>query len=100
MDIAVPRGNSLQVGDRVILALAPARLLRAAWLAYGLPLSGMVGAIAVTTVVLDRGSDLAAVVIAMGGLLAGFMLGRRQLRRANCWSHFVPTVRGARERGP
>lgn len=100
VDIAVPRDNALQVGDKVRLSLAPARLLQAAWLVYGLPLVGMVGAIVFTTFVLDRGSDLAAIVIALGGMLAGFMLGRRRLRRVDCWSHFVPTVLGVRQRDP
>lgn len=99
LDIAAP-GNTLQVGDSVRLSLAPSRLLQAAWLVYGLPLSGMVGAIAVMTFALDRGSDLTAVAIALGGLVAGFLLGRRRLRRAACWSRFVPTVLVARERGP
>ncbi len=99
MDIAVPRGMSLQVGDRLRLSLAPARLLQAAWLVYGLPLFGMVAAIAVMTFTMEPGSDLAAIAIALGGLLAGFLLGRRRLRRAACWSQFVPTVLG-RESGP
>jgi sigma-E factor negative regulatory protein RseC len=100
MDIAVPRGMTLQVGDRVRLSLAPARLLQAAWLVYGLPLFGMVAAIAVMTFARERGSDLAAVAIALGGLVAGFLLGRRQLRRAACWSQFVPTVLVGRDSGP
>lgn len=99
IDIAVPRGISLQVGDTVKLSLAPARLLQAAWLVYGLPLFGMVGAIALVTFALDGGNDLAAVAIALGGLVAGFLLGRRRLRRAACWGQFVPTVLAARERG-
>ncbi|MEX0976038.1 MAG: SoxR reducing system RseC family protein [Woeseia sp.] len=100
LDIAVPRGNHLQVGDTVRLSLAPARLLQAAWWVYGMPLLGMVGAIAVMTLVLDRGSDPAAVVLALGGLVAGLLLGHRRLRRADCWSKFVPTVLDACERGP
>ncbi len=100
IDIAVPRDISLQIGDRVRLSLAPARLLQAAWLVYGLPLFGMVGAIAVMTYALEPGSDLAAVAIALGGLVAGFLLGRRRLRHAACWSQFEPTVLVARESSP
>ena len=82
----------LKAGDEVNLALAPANLLRAAVLAYGLPLGGIVAALAVAGF-LDRAlDDQLAVILAVGGLTGGVLLGRYYLNKDGCLKNFVPTI--------
>ncbi|HZD53357.1 MAG TPA: SoxR reducing system RseC family protein, partial [Woeseiaceae bacterium] len=73
LEVEIARGISLQPGDRVRLAFLPARLLRAAWLAYGLPLGGIVCGTLLSAWLEPRG-ELAAVAMGVAGLLAGFLL--------------------------
>lgn len=89
--VNVPPGVVLKAGDRVRLDLVPAHLLRAAWLAYGLPLAGLLlGAILASR--LFPSNELAAVLLAALGLLAGAWQGRRTLTRSGCLRHCVPTA--------
>lgn len=92
IDVVVPAGLDLHVGERVRLNLAPARILHAAWLVYGMPLAGMVLAVAVAALVATPAGDLAIAVFASGGLAGGFLWGRRCLRRTACWRQFIPSV--------
>jgi positive regulator of sigma E activity len=97
IDVVVPAGLTLHVGERVRLNLAPARILHAAWLVYGMPLAGMVLAVAVAAVPAGHvagtvAGDLTIAVFAAGGLAGGFLRGRRSLRRMACWRQFIPTV--------
>jgi sigma-E factor negative regulatory protein RseC len=100
IDVVVPAGLTLHVGERVRLNLAPARILHAAWLVYGMPLAGMVLAVAVGAFVAAPAGaiagavagDLTIAVFASGGLAGGFLWGRRCLRRTACWRQFIPSV--------
>jgi positive regulator of sigma E activity len=96
LDVVVPAGLTLHVGERVRLNLAPARILQAAWLVYGMPLAGMVLAVAVAAFVAAPAGtvagDLTIAVFASGGLAGGFLWGRRSLRRMACWRQFIPSV--------
>jgi positive regulator of sigma E activity len=100
IDVVVPAGLTLHVGERVRLNLAPARILQAAWLVYGMPLAGMVLAVAVAAFVAAPAGtaagavagDLTIAVFASGGLAGGFLWGRRCLRRTACWRQFIPSV--------
>ena len=96
IDVVVPAGLTLHVGERVRLNLAPARILHAAWLVYGMPLAGMVLAVAVGAFVAAPAGavagDLAIAVFASGGLAGGFLWGRRSLLRMACWRQFIPSV--------
>jgi positive regulator of sigma E activity len=82
----------LEPGDRVRLELEPLHLLRAAWLAYGLPLLAMVVSVAVATVMAEQLSDAATMAFAAVGLAAGLIAGRRILRRDSCLQHLTPMV--------
>ncbi len=74
------------------LELAPANLLRAAFLAYGLPLGGIIIALGVAGF-LDRAlDDQLAVVLAVGGLVGGVLLGRHYLNKDGCLKNLVPTI--------
>jgi sigma-E factor negative regulatory protein RseC len=89
VEVPVANGLVLDVGDRVQLSLPPARLLRAAWLAYGLPLVALVLATVLASWI-GRGQDGLTMLSAAGGLAAGLWLGRRALRRYGCLQEFIP----------
>lgn len=93
-DVAIPAGMALSRGDRVNLRLAPNNLLRAAMIVYGLPLVLMVLAVVFASGFDFFGSDAATVLFAMGGLAAGFIIGRRLLARAGACDRFVPVIDG------
>ena len=83
-----------QVGDVVNLTLEPAHLLRATLLVYGLPLLGMLLALTFGWLLSGALGDAAAVLLAIGGLGAGFYIGRARLRRQECLQQFVPVIEG------
>lgn len=90
IEALVGRHLDLRVGDRVQLELAADRALRGAALVYGLPLCG---ALAGAAIAWGLGAgDAFAVLAATAGVLAGFALGRRRLRREECLRRFTPLV--------
>jgi positive regulator of sigma E activity len=91
IEARIAGGIALRTGDRVRLEFVAAELLRAAWLAYGLPLTGLVAAALLATRIAP-GNELAAVACAALGLLAGAAGGRRFLRRGGCLSRCVPVI--------
>lgn len=95
LQVSVPRHLDLQPGDTVKLGLEPAVLLRAAWLAYGLPLTAMVTAVAAGSA--STASEAGAVAFGIAGLLAGVAAARRLLQKERGVRRFVPV---ALERGP
>lgn len=95
LQVSVPRHLDLRPGDTVKLGLESAVLLRAAWLAYGLPLTAMVAAVAAGSA--TTGSEAGAVAFGIAGLLAGAALARRLLLKERGVRRFMPV---ALERGP
>lgn len=94
LEVNLPPEWDLKVGDRVNLSLAPSHLLRAAGLAYGVPLGCVVVALGIGWAVAGRMSDALAVLLAAGALITGTLLGRHYLNRGACLRDFVPTVCG------
>lgn len=80
----------LDTGDTVELKLAPANVLSAAFIVYGLPLLGAL--IAAGTAYLLQFGDAAAAAAAMLGMMGGLLAGRHKLRRTDCINDLVPTV--------
>lgn len=91
IEVAVPDAMVLLVGDRVTLSLAPEDLLRASFLAYGLPLAGMTAALSIGWLAGPLG-DLSAIALAAVGLLSGLAVGRYKIRRNKCMERFVPRI--------
>jgi sigma-E factor negative regulatory protein RseC len=91
IEAKLSKGLTLEAGDRVRLEFMPAELVRAAWLAYGLPLAGLIAAMLVATR-LAPGNELAAIAGAVLGLVAGARYGRRSLKQNDCLSRCVPIV--------
>ena len=85
-------GSQLKAGDRVALAIPAADLLRGAAYAYGLPLAGMVSALAVARLLQGPLTDLAAVLVAAGGLAAAWTVSRISLQRPHCFLRFHPEI--------
>lgn len=75
--IPAPSGIDLVAGDVVELRLPAAALLRAASLAYGLPLAGLL--LAAAGAALMGAGDVVTVLAAGGGMLAGALAARRRL---------------------
>lgn len=95
LQVSVPRHLDLEPGDTVKLALESATLLRAAWLAYGLPLTTMVAAVAAASASVE--SEAGAIASGAVGLVAGAAAARRLLLKERGIRRFVPV---ALERGP
>ena len=93
-EIKVPLadGSLLKTGDPVALAIPAADLLRAAVYAYGLPLAGMVLALAVVRLLHGPLTDLAAVLVAAIGLAAAWTGSRLSLQRPQCFLRFQPEI--------
>ena len=92
VDIQLSPGHFYRTGDAVTLTIASSSLLRAALLAYGLPLAGIVLALTTGWLVMATLSDFAAAMIALAGLLGGFFLGRRQLQKKAWCKQFALSI--------
>jgi sigma-E factor negative regulatory protein RseC len=92
LDVRVADGLHLRPGDRVRLELAPLHLLRAAWLAYGLPLFALVVSVALAAVAGEGAGDAGMVAAGAAGLAAGLIAGRRLLRKDSCLRQLTPVA--------
>lgn len=90
LELAIAADRDFEEGDVVALELAPANVLRAASIVYGLPLTGAaIGAALAYFVALG---DAGAAVMALVGLGAGAIAGRQRLASESCLARFTPTV--------
>lgn len=90
IEALVRDGLEVEVGDVVKIALAPANVLRAALVVYGLPLAGAIGGASFAWGLgLD---DAAAALLALFGLAAGVVVGRRRVAGERCMQEFRPVV--------
>ena len=90
LEVAVSETLDLTEGDIVDIRLAPGNVLSAALIVYGLPLAG--AAVAASLAYMASLGDAAAAATALGGLVAGALIGRRRLRDHSCLARFTPTV--------
>ena len=94
IEIRIPTGMALRTGEHVRLTMAPADLLRAAFLAYGLPLVSMLVFIGAAAIFGSAQSDLTGVIVAVVGLAAGIFAGRQILERDAACDQLVPFIEG------
>jgi positive regulator of sigma E activity len=88
----VPRDLHLEPGDLVTLELEPDHLLQAAWVAYGLPLLGIILAVGAASVIVDGGNESLVIACGLLGLLSGLVAGRRVLRKDECLHNMTPVA--------
>lgn len=94
IEVGLSQELAVQPGDRVLLSLDPADLLRASLLAYGLPLFSTAAALGLLRLFSGIESDLIALGTAFTGLVAGLFAGRLLLRRSRrCARTLAPTIR-------
>ena len=92
IDVALPPGMHLEPGDRVSLGIAPGQLLRAAGIAYGIPLIALVGAAGLAALAGRSPGDGPAIAMALAGLAIGVLISRRILARHRACEFYVPTI--------
>lgn len=90
LNVTVNEAHDVAIGDTVSIELAPGNVLVAALVVYGLPLAGAAAAAALAYG-LGLG-DAGAALVALGGLFAGALAGRRRLQRTGCLARFTPTL--------
>lgn len=90
IEAAVRYPGSVAEGDQVELSMHPAHLLSAAFTVYAMPLLGAVAGAVIAYYF--AWSDAMAVVAVAGGVVSGFLAGRRRLSRNRCLSTLVPVV--------
>ena len=92
IQVQIPAGMSVRQGDTIELSIASKFLLRAAILAYGLPLLAMVVFPGLGWLLTGENSDAAGIVLAVLGLLTGLIVGRQILRKQSICDQFIPAV--------
>jgi sigma-E factor negative regulatory protein RseC len=92
IQVRVADGLRLAPGDCVRLYFEPRHLLRAASLAYGLPLLAMVLSVAAATAMADLVNDPGVVACGAAGLALGLIAGRGILRRDGCLQQLTPVA--------
>ena len=92
IEVHLSAGMEIAAGDEVTLSLAPSHLLRAAVFAYGLPLVGIVIALALASLLNQALDDRLAIALAISGLVGGGLLGRHFLNKDACLRNLVPTI--------
>lgn len=96
---ALANQYDLRVGERVVIGMSEASLLRASLVAYGLPLLGMIGA-AITAQVMGAGDGRAALAT-LGGLAVGLVLARLSAGKLSARGDLTPRyLRRATGPGP
>ncbi|MDX1516965.1 MAG: SoxR reducing system RseC family protein [Woeseiaceae bacterium] len=90
IEVPLPAGSTLAVGDVVSVDLAPRRLLEAAVIVYGWPLAGAAAGAAAAFIA--GAGDVAAPLCTLLGLGGGVWLARNRLRRPACLRRFTPTI--------
>jgi len=92
MQIEIPAGMDVRLGDNINLQIGTRPLLRAALLAYGLPLITMLVSLLLLQYAGADAGDATGILVAGGGLLAGLVIGRTLLGRESICDQFVPTI--------
>lgn len=92
IQVEIPAGLSVREGESIELTIGPKYLLRAAMLAYGLPLLAMVLSLGLAWMLAGNPGDGIGLLLATFGLGAGLVAGRRIMNRDSICKQFVPAV--------
>lgn len=99
LEMRLPPGARVAVGDEIRLSIAPVFLLQAAFLAYAVPLIAVLLALAAGLLLTDSLGDGAALLLALSGLAAGLVFSRRLLQNRALCEQFVPQFTSMDETG-
>ena len=101
LQVDVPGDLVLSDGDTVTLSLSDSSILRAAIIAYGIPLTGVIVSLSCAWLWFGALSDGAGAGIAAAGLLAGWVWGRKRLASPACRRELLPrlTAESSNRRG-
>jgi sigma-E factor negative regulatory protein RseC len=94
IDVASPPGMRFAIGDAVTLSISPRQLLRAASIAYGVPLASLVTGAGLAWLSGAGQGGPWAIGFAIAGLGTGIVVSRRLLRRDRVCEQFVPGLAG------
>lgn len=90
LELGIAGNPGLVEGTVVALELAPANVLRAALIVYGLPLAGAaIGAALAYALTLG---DAGAAAMALLGLCVGALASRQRLGSESCLARFTPSI--------
>ena len=89
IEVRIPADMMVRPGDTIELTIGPKFLLRAAMLAYGLPLAGVVLFPGLAWLISGSIADNVGIALAITGLAAGLILGRQILQRESVCEQFV-----------
>jgi len=92
ISVRIPADMKVREGDIVDLKIGPRFLLRAAALAYGLPLVTMVLLPGLAWLIMGTTPDSVGISLAIAGLAAGLFAGRYILRRESICEQFIPAI--------
>jgi len=90
--VTIPAGMTLKQGDAVTLVVDSGHLLRAAMLAYGLPLAGLLLFAALAALVSPGAGEPGKAAFGLLGLLAGLFASRWRIRSSRACGRFVPVI--------
>jgi len=93
IDALVMPGVDVHEGQQVSVELEARNVLRAAAIAYGMPLAG--GVLGAAIAWWSGSGDAMAAGLALIGIAAGILAGRWRLGRETCLRQFTPVVRAA-----
>ena len=82
----------LSPGEQVSLKIAPGRLLRAAGIAYGIPLAALLLAAGIAAITGKGPGDGVAIILVLAGLALGVLVSRRILSRDRACDQYVPCI--------
>jgi sigma-E factor negative regulatory protein RseC len=92
IEVRIPQGLALHCGDAVRLVVDSRQIFRAALLAYGIPLAGLLLFVGAAAMAMPGGSDPAMAGLGLAGVLAGILVSRWRLGRAAICDRFVPVL--------
>lgn len=99
IQVKIPPGMVVSEGESIELVIGPRFLLRAAMLAYGLPLLAMIVTLSLAWMLIGNPGDAIGVLLAAFGLVVGLVIGRRMLQQESICEQFLPSVGKAADAG-
>ena len=92
LELDAPEGGGFRAGDIVCLTMESEDLLRASWLAYGLPMISVVAVLAFLRLIAPDAGDAVAIAAASFVFAVSLYVARAWLQRAHCMRRLTPRI--------